>query len=94
MVTEATHLASGNLVVAIDDLTIEDLAHLLWIKRTEEERLRIRDETALERDLWRCICRMPPEAGASIAGQLNDGIAPAVVLAESFDHFYAARVSS
>jgi hypothetical protein len=91
MLAADLHLASGPVVVPLDDLTVEDLQHLIALKRTEAERQRVHDAEDLERALWQIAAKMPKDAAASIRGQLSDDISPRVVLRESWDRIYAAR---
>jgi hypothetical protein len=91
MLPTPTHLASGSVIVHLDDLSPEDLAHLLWVKRTEADRLRERDARALERSVRRWIAKMPEAVAASITAQLDAGCSAAVVVAESWDAFFVAR---
>jgi CRISPR/Cas system-associated protein Csm6 len=91
MQTTPTHLASGAIVISVDELTAEDLQHLLDLKRSEPERIRAREEEELRHMLWRLLHRMPAETAAEIAELLSD-TSPAVVLADYFDGFLLAHL--
>lgn len=71
MQTTPTHLASGAIVISVDELTAEDLQHLLDLKRSEPERIRAREEEELRHMLWRLLHRMPAETAAEIAELLS-----------------------
>jgi hypothetical protein len=91
MQTTPTHLASGAIVIPVDELTAEDLQHLLDLKRSEPERIRARNDEELRRTLWRLLQRMPAKTSAGIAELLSD-TSPGVVLADYFDDFLLAHL--
>jgi hypothetical protein len=91
METTPTHLGSGAIVISVDELTAEDLQHLLDLKRSEPARIRAREDEELRRRLWQLLHRMPAKTAAEIAELLSD-TSPAVVLADYFDDFLLAHL--
>ncbi len=85
-----THLSSGSVVVSVDELTTDDLAHLLDLKRSEPEHRRAVEDEELCATLWRLVHQMPRKLGAQIADALSDAN-PRVVLSEYFGSFLMAR---
>ena len=84
MQTTPTHLASGAIVISVDELTAEDLQHLLDLKRSEPERIRAREEEELRHMLWRLLHRMPAETAAEIAELLTP-----ILTQRNRPHFHA-----
>jgi|GEM_PF-2327820 hypothetical protein len=91
METTPSQLASGAIVISVDDLTAEDLQHLLDLKRSEPERIRAREEEELRRTLWRLLHKMPPKTAGEIA-ELLETTHPAAVLADYFEDFLLAHL--
>jgi hypothetical protein len=91
METTPSQLASGAIVISVDELTAEDLQHLLDLKRSEPERIRAREDEELRRTLWRLLHQMPAKTAAEIA-ELLDDTHPAAVLADYFEDFLLAHL--
>jgi len=93
MASAPTHIKSGSVVVAIDDLTADDLAHLLDCKRAEPVGERARDDAEVRRAMW-ALLRLMPRRTATELARLIDTEHPRLVLAEHWHDFATARFGS
>lgn len=91
MLADPTHIASadGKIVRSIEDLSAEDLRHLLDLKLAEPETERIAEAHELRRRLWRCLRSMPKETARELAGQIAT-VDPGLLLETYQDAFLAA----
>lgn len=73
MLAPPTHIANSDftIVKSIAELSAEDLAHLLSLKRSEPDARREAEDHELRRMLWRQMCMMPKDVALEIAAQIE-----------------------
>lgn len=76
--------------LVLEELSGEDLRHLAWLRDTELERERAREDAIDRRNLERLLPLMDKDTASQIREAL-DQVSLDVVLAMWWPHFYAAR---
>jgi len=89
-----THLASDDLIVALDELTPDDLLHLLWIRRSAIESERLAAEEKLRRSMWSLLRELPASERVAVARELQAEDEAVTVLFDHLDIFLIARFGS
>jgi len=89
--TAVTHFSSGEIVVAVDDLSTDDLLALLWIKRSAIETERLAAEEGLRRCMWALLHELPASERVAVARELQSDGDPVAVLYDHMDALLLAR---